>query len=182
MSKAHAETEDRRRHRRRAVPVRQVWVTTGAGTRAGQDELMERVVERANMLTAWSRVKSNQGCAGPDGESIAALAGRLRTDWPRIRQQLLEGRYQPQPVLRVDIPKPNGGTRQLGIPTVLDRLIQQAIAQVLTPIFDPHFSESSYGFRPGRSAHDAVRQVKTLFRSGYRYAVDADLLFPTLQS
>jgi len=175
MSKAHAETEDRRRHRRRAVPVRQVWVTTGAGTRAGQDELMERVVERANMLQAWSRVKSNQGCAGPDGESIAELAGRLRTDWPRIRQQLLEGRYRPQPVLRVDIPKPNGGTRQLGIPTVLDRLIQQALLQVLGPLYEPRFSASSFGFRPGRSAHQAVQQAQRYIDSGQRWVVDIDL-------
>ncbi len=175
MGKAHAETDDRRRNRRRAVPVRQVLATTGAGTRAGQDELMERVVERANMLPAWSRVKSNQGCAGPDGESIAALAGRLRTDWPRIRQQLLEGRYQPQPVLRVDIPKPNGGTRQLGIPTVLDRLIQQALLQVLSPLYEPTFSESSFGFRPGRSAHQAVQQAQRYIDSGYRWVVDIDL-------
>jgi len=136
---------------------------------------MERVVERANMLQAWSRGKSNQGCAGPDGESIAELAGRLRTDWPRIRQQLLEGRYRPQPVLRVDIPKPNGGTRQLGIPTVLDRLIQQALLQVLGPLYEPRFSASSFGFRPGRSAHQAVQQAQRYIDSGQRWVVDIDL-------
>ena len=175
MSKAHAETEDRRRNRRRAVPVRQVLATTGADPRAGQDELMERVVERANMLQAWSRVKSNQGCAGPDGESIADLAERLRRDWPKIRQQLLEGRYRPLPVLRVEIPKPNGGTRQLGIPTVLDRLIQQALLQVLSPLYEPTFSDSSFGFRPGRSAHQAVQQAQRYIDSGQRWVVDLDL-------
>lgn len=175
MSKAHAETDDRRRNRRRAVPVRQVLATTGAGPRAGQDELMERVVERANMLQAWSRVKSNQGCAGPDGERIAELAERLRTDWPKIRQPLLEGRYQPQPVLRVEIPKPNGGTRQLGIATVLDRLIQQALLQVLGPLYEPTFSDSSFGFRPGRSAPQAIQQAQRYIDSGQRWVVDLDL-------
>jgi RNA-directed DNA polymerase len=175
MSKGHAETEDRRRNRRRAVPVRQVLATTGAWIGAGQDELMERVVERANMLTAWSRVKSNQGCAGPDGERIAELAERLRTDWPQIRQQLLEGRYRPQPVLRVEIRKPNGGTRQLGIPTVLDPLIQQALLQVLGPLYEPTFSESSFGSRPGRSTHQAVQQAQRYIDSGQRWVVDLDL-------
>jgi len=118
---------------------------------------------------------SGNGAAGVDGMSISKASTFIRRNWEAIRSTLANGRYCPRPVRRVEIRKEDGSKRPLGIPTVLDRLIQQAIAQVLTPIFDPHFSESSYGFRPGRSAHDAVRQVKKLFRSGYRYAVDADL-------
>lgn len=175
MSNAHADTDDRRRNRRRAVPVRQVLATTGTATRPGEVELMEQVVERANMLEAWSRVRSNKGCAGADGESIAELAERLRRDWPKIRQQLLEGCYKPQPVLRVDIPKPSGGTRQLGIPTVLDRLIQQSLLQVLVALYDRTFSDSSFGFRPGRSAHQAVQQAQRYMDSGKRWVVDMDL-------
>jgi RNA-directed DNA polymerase len=120
-------------------------------------------------------MKANKGAAGVDGMSISQATVFIRKNWEAIRSTLENGRYCPRPVRRVLIPKPDGGSRPLGIPTVLDRLIQQAIAQVLTPIFDPHFSESSYGFRPGRSAHDAVRQVKKLFRSYYPVAVDADL-------
>lgn len=139
------------------------------------DELLEQVLDRENMRKAWKRVKANKGAAGVDGMSIAEAAGFIRQHWEGIRSSLAGGRYKPAPVRRVEIPKPDGSKRPLGIPTVLDRLIQQAIAQVLTPLFDPHFSESSYGFRPGRSAHDAVRQVKKLFRSYYPVAVDADL-------
>ena len=140
-----------------------------------EDELLEQILCSENMQRAWARVKANKGAAGVDGMSISDATGFIRRNWEAIRSTLENGRYCPRPVRRVLIPKPDGGSRPLGIPTVLDRLIQQAIAQVLTPIFDPHFSESSYGFRPGRSAHDAVRQVKKLFRSGHRYAVDADL-------
>ncbi|WP_408647959.1 group II intron reverse transcriptase/maturase [Tichowtungia aerotolerans] len=140
-----------------------------------QDELLEQILCSENMQRAWARVKANKGAAGVDGMSISDAAGFIRRNWEAIRSTLENGRYCPRPVRRVLIPKPDGTRRPLGIPTVLDRLIQQAIAQVLTPIFDPHFSESSYGFRPGRSAHDAVRQVKKLFRSGHRVAVDADL-------
>jgi len=137
------------------------------------DELLEQILCSKNMRRAWARVKANKGAAGVDGMSISKASTFIRRNWEAIRSTLENGRYCPRPVRRVLIPKPDGSKRPLGIPTVLDRLTQ--IAQVLTPIFDPHFSESSYGFRPGRSAHDAVRQVKKLFRSGYRYAVDADL-------
>jgi RNA-directed DNA polymerase len=140
-----------------------------------QDELLEQILSGENMRKAWARVKANNGAAGVDGMSISDATGFIRQNWEAICSTLENGRYCPRPVRRVLIPKPDGSKRPLGIPTVLDRLIQQAIAQVLTPIFDPHFSESSYGFRPGRSAHGAVRQVKKLFRSGNRYAVDADL-------
>jgi len=140
-----------------------------------EDELLEQILCSENMRKAWARVKANKGAAGVDGMSISDATGFIRRNWEAIRSTLENGRYCPRPVRRVLIPKPDGSKRPLGIPTVLDRLIQQAVAQVLTPIFDPHFSESSYGFRPGRSAHDAVRQVKKLFRSGYRFAVDADL-------
>ena len=139
------------------------------------DELLEQILDRENMQKAWTRVKANKGAAGVDGMSICDATGFIRQHWEAIRSTLENGRYKPMPVRRVLIPKAGGGSRPLGIPTVLDRLIQQAIAQVLTPMFDPHFSESSYGFRPGRSAHDAVRQVKKLFRSYYPIAVDADL-------
>jgi RNA-directed DNA polymerase len=112
------------------------------------------------MRRAWARVKSNQGAPGIDGMPIEDFPGFARTHWATIRQALLDGSYRPQPVRRVLIPKPGGGERALGIPNVVDRLIQQAIAQVMTPIFDPQFSESSFGFRPKRSAHGALRQVQ----------------------
>ena len=139
------------------------------------DHLLERILSRENMLRAWKRVKANKGAAGVDGISIAEFPGFIRDRWEDIRKSLLEGSYQPLPVLRVEIPKPDGGVRPLGIPTVLDRLIQQATAQVLVLIFDPMFSDSSFGFRPGRSAHDAVKKVRGYIREGYRVAVDMDL-------
>jgi RNA-directed DNA polymerase len=139
------------------------------------DELLEQVLDQENMRKAWARVKANRGAAGVDGMSIPEAAGFIRQHWKGIRLSLENGRYKPAAVRRVWIEKPDGGSRPLGIPTVLDRLIQQAIAQVLMPIFDPQFSDSSHGFRPGRSAHGAIRQVKKLSRSGYRIAVDADL-------
>jgi RNA-directed DNA polymerase len=110
-----------------------------------------------------------------DGVTVAQLRSYIRTHWADIRQQLLTGTYKPQPVRRVEIPKPGGGVRGLGIPTVMDRLIQQALLQVLTPIFDPGFSENSFGFRPGRSAHDAVRKAQQYMQEGYRWAVDIAL-------
>jgi len=139
------------------------------------DELLEQVLDRENLRKAWKRVKANKGAAGVDGMSISDAFEFIRQNWEGICSSLESGRYKPMPVRRVWIEKSDGGRRPLGIPTVLDRMIQQAIAQVLMPIFDPHFSESSHGFRPGRSAHDAVRQVKKLFRSYHPIAVDADL-------
>ena len=137
---------------------------------------MEAVVERENMFKALRQVEANKGSAGVDGVSVQALRAYLREHWPRIKEELLEGRYQPQPVLKVEIPKPGGkGMRQLGIPTVMDRLIQQALNQVMQPIFDPDFSESSYGFRPGRSAHQAVLKAREYAAEGRRWVVDMDL-------
>lgn len=114
--------------------------------------LMDDVVSRDNMMVAYRRVVSNKGAAGVDGMTVDQLEGYLKEQWPRIKEELLEGTYLPQPVRKVEIPKPDGGIRTLGIPTVVDRLIQQALQQQLTPLYDPHFSESSYGYRPGRSA------------------------------
>lgn len=139
------------------------------------DHLLERILDRDNILSAWKRVKANKGAAGVDKMSVDDFGSQARCLWPDIRQSLLSGTYQPLPVLRVEIPKPTGGMRPLGIPTVTDRVIQQAISQVLGPIFDPGFSEYSYGFRPGRSAHDAIRQVREYIRQRYRIAVDMDL-------
>jgi len=140
------------------------------------DDLMVRIVATDNVRRAWKRVRANKGAPGIDGLSIVDFPDVTRTQWPAIRQALLEGTYQPQPVRRVSIPKPGGrGERLLGIPTVMDRLIQQSIAQVLTPIFDPQFSVSSFGFRPKRSAHGAVRQVQAHISAGFRTAVDLDL-------
>ena len=124
--------------------------------------LIEEIVHRENMKTAYSRVLRNRGAPGVDGMTVDELMPFCREHWDRIREELLNGTYVPKPVRRVEIPKPGGkGTRMLGIPTVLDRMIQQAILQVLTPIFDPTFSDASYGFRPGRSAHDAVRRARS---------------------
>jgi RNA-directed DNA polymerase len=136
---------------------------------------MEAVLSPANLKQAWRRVKSNRGAPGIDGLRIEDFPAYARDRWPAIRQSLNDGRYQPQPVRRVVIPKPGGGERALGIPTVVDRVIQQAIAQVMTPLFDPAFSASSYGFRPKRSAHGALKQAQTDIKAGYRIAVDLDL-------
>jgi RNA-directed DNA polymerase len=140
-----------------------------------QSQLMERVVERSNMLTALKRVKRNKGAAGVDGMSVDRLGPFLRTHWPKIRERLCQGAYEPMPVRRVEIPKSNGGLRPLGIPTVLDRLIQQALHQVLSPLFDPGFSERSYGFRKGRSAQQAVLRARDYQQEGKRWLVDLDL-------
>lgn len=139
------------------------------------DHLYERIFSSSNVKSAWKRVKSNKGAAGVDSVSIEAFPGLFRDQWGNIRESLLNGTYKPLPVKRVEIPKATGGTRPLGIPTVLDRLIQQAIAQELVPIFDPDFSDHNYGFRPGRSAQDAVRKVQEYIKEGYRWAVDMDL-------
>jgi RNA-directed DNA polymerase len=138
--------------------------------------LMEEVLRNGNILAAYKRVKKNRGAAGVDNMEVDELEAYCRTHWHEIREELRNGSYKPQPVRKVEIPKPGGtGTRMLGIPTVLDRMIQQAISQVLTPIFDPTFSESSFGFRPGRSAHQAVLQAERYVREGYEWVVDMDL-------
>ena len=138
-------------------------------------QLMETIVERQNMLRAYRRVLANKGAPGVDGMTVGQLKSYLKRCWPKIKQALLDGTYKPLPVRRKEIPKPTGGIRPLGIPAVLDRLIQQAIAQVLQPIWDPTFSDKSFGFRPGRSAHDALTCAKTYVIDGYRYIVDIDL-------
>ena len=139
------------------------------------ERLMEEVIERENLREALRRVKANRGSPGVDGMRVDELAGYLRGHWPGIRQQLLSGTYKPQPVKRVEIPKPQGGVRKLGIPTVLDRFIQQAAMQVLQRRWDPMFSRHSYGFRPKRSAHQAVAQAQQYVAEGYRWVVDIDL-------
>ncbi len=139
------------------------------------EDLLERILSRPNMLKAWERVKANKGAPGIDKMTVGGFFAFACEHWEAIRSSIYAGTYQPLPVKRVEIPKTTGGSRPLGIPIVLDRLIQQAIAQVLLPIFDPHFSEASFGFRPGRSAHGAVYQVRDHIRKGYRVAVDADL-------
>lgn len=141
---------------------------TGAG-------LLLAVLTRENLQRAWKQVRANKGAAGVDGLDIDQTAAWLKTHWPAIRDQLLTGTYRPCPVRRVMIPKPGGGERELGIPTVLDRLIQQALLQILQPILDPTFSDHSYGFRPGRSAHDAVLAAQSFVQSGRRVVVDVDL-------
>ena len=152
------------------VTVREESPWTGAG-----EGLMETVVSRSNMMAALDRVVFNKGAPGIDAMPVTALRGYLIENWPRIKEELLAGRYLPQPVRRVEIPKESGGTRMLGIPTVLDRFIQQALHQVLSPLFDPGFSASSYGFRPGRSAHQAVKAARRHVADGRRWVVDIDL-------
>ena len=142
---------------------------------AVEDQLMEEVCDRSNLERAWKRVRANKGGPGVDGLTIDDTATYLREHWPTIRAQLLTGTYTPQPVKRVDIPKPAGGVRRLGVPCVVDRLIQQALLQVLQEQWDPTFSEYSYGFRPGRSAHQAVAQAQEYVADGYNVVVDIDL-------
>lgn len=149
--------------------------TTSDDFRQERRDLMEAVVERENMLKALRRVMSNKGVPGVDGLRVEDLRGFLIRNWAVIKEALLTGEYRPQPVLGVEIPKSGGGVRQLGIPTALDRLIQQAVHQVLSPIFDPGFSESSYGFRPRRSAHQAVLKARDYVVGGRRWVVDMDL-------
>jgi RNA-directed DNA polymerase len=139
------------------------------------EPLMEEVCERENCKQALARVKANKGSAGVDGMTVRQLPEHLKQQWPVIREQLLSGAYRPQPVRRVEIPKPDGGVRKLGIPTVLDRFIQQAVMQVLQRRWDRTFSEHSYGFRPGRSAHQAVAAAQKYIAEGYRWCVDLDL-------
>jgi len=139
------------------------------------EQWMEEVCERENCKRALARVKANKGSAGVDGRTVQQLPGFLKQHWPVIREQLLNGTYEPQPVKRVEIPKPDGGKRKLGIPTVLDRFIQQAVMQVLQDRWDGTFSDHSYGFRPGRSAHQAVEQAQQYIAEGCRWVVDLDL-------
>jgi RNA-directed DNA polymerase len=139
------------------------------------EQRMEEVCERENCLQAYKRVKSNKGSAGIDGMTVDELPGYLKEHWPAIREQLLSGTYRPQPVRRVEIPKPDGGVRQLGIPTALDRMVQQAVMQVLQDGWDAEFSEHSHGFRPGRSAHQAIAKAQKYVAEGRRWVVDLDL-------
>ena len=156
-------------------PSREHPHTGSAKPAAGTGGLLETALTRENLQTAWKRVKANKGAAGVDGQGIEQTEQMLRTRWPQIRQELLAGRYRPQPVRKVMIPKPDGSQRELGIPTVLDRLIQQALLQVLQPLIDPSFSRHSHGFRPGRRAHDAVKAARAYVQSGKRVVVDVDL-------
>jgi len=150
--------------------------TNGPESPAKTDRLMEEVCERENLKEALRQVKANKGSAGVDGMTVVALSDYLRQHWPAIREQLLNGTYEPQPVRRVEIPKPDGGgMRKLGIPTTLDRFIQQAVMQVLQRRWDRTFSDHSYGFRPGRSAHQAVAQAQQYIAEGHGWCVDLDL-------
>ncbi len=143
---------------------------------AFSDDLLERILQSNNLRSAWNRVRANKGAAGVDGMSINAFPEWAKQGhWRRVVSALRAGDYQPTPVRRMEIDKPDGGKRLLGIPTVTDRVIQQAIAQVLTPIFDPGFSSNSFGFRPNRNGQQAVRQVHGFIKSGRRFAVDVDL-------
>jgi RNA-directed DNA polymerase len=142
---------------------------------AGKQQLMEEVVGRENLIEALKRVKANQGGPGVDGMTVDEVTGYLKENWPTIREQLKSGTYKPKPVKRVEIEKTGGGVRKLGIPTVVDRVIQQAVLQVLQPKWDPTFSDSSFGFRPGRSQHEAVAQAQKYIAEGYGWCVDLDL-------
>jgi RNA-directed DNA polymerase len=139
------------------------------------EDLMEQMLESSNLHAAWQAVKANRGAAGIDGIGIEAFEGHIRRHWEKVKVKVLEGRYKPAAVKRVYIPKSNGGQRPLGIPTVLDRVLQQAMLQVLQPHFEPQFSEHSYGFRPGRSAHDAVKAAQGYIAAGKEWVVDIDL-------
>src|ERR1051326_7490280 len=147
----------------------------GTESPAITEQLMEEVCGRENCKQALKRVKANKGSAGVDGMTVQQLPEYLKQHWPAIREQLLNGTYKPQPVRRVEIPKPDGGIRKLGIPTVLDRFIQQAVMQVLQGRWDRTFSDHSYGFRPGRSAHQAVAKAQQYIAEGYGVVVDIDL-------
>ena len=149
--------------------------TGSAKSMAGTGGLLEMALTRENMQAAWKRVKANKGAAGVDGLDIERTAQAIRMNWPQIRKALLAGRYRPSPVRKVMIPKPDGSQRELGIPTVLDRLIQQALLQVLQPLIDPTFSKHSHGFRPGRRAHDAVKAARAYVQLGKHVVVDVDL-------
>jgi RNA-directed DNA polymerase len=155
-------------------PGAEVCAATSGRTKS-EDHLMERVVERSNLWLAYQRVVQNKGAPGVDDLGVAEFKDWLKVHWPSVKRALLEGRYIPQPVRRVDIPKLSGGIRTLGVPTVLDRLIQQALHQVLQPLFEPTFSDGSFGFRPGRRAQQAVCRAQAYIREGKRWVVDLDL-------
>lgn len=138
-------------------------------------QLLEEILSRGNMILAYKKVKANKGASGIDGITVEEIDEYLKAHWVEIREQIRKRKYQPQPVRRVEIPKPNGGVRNLGIPNVIDRIIEQAITQVLTPIAEPHFSENSYGFRPKRRAQQAVIKLLEYLNDGYEYIVDIDL-------
>src|SRR5712675_2187714 len=161
--------------RRDVQEVEAVTATAERESPASTAHLMEAICAPDNIEAALRAVVRNKGAPGVDGITVKRLPGILKARWPEIEEQLLQGRYQPQPVRRVRIPKPAGGTRNLGIPTVIDRVIQQAILLRLQPLWDPTFSEHSYGFRPGRSAHQAVSQAQAYIIEGYRFVVDIDL-------
>ena len=170
-----ARTEEPGRNPGGAATGAEADTTPHPRTKAELEGLMEAVVSRGNLMLAYERVMRNKGSAGVDGIGTAEFKAHLQRHWPTIRTRLLAGEYVPSPVRRVDIPKPQGGVRTLGIPTLTDRLIQQALHQVLSPIFEPTFSAHSYGFRPNRSAHQAVRQAQRYVAEGYRVVVDLDL-------
>src|SRR6478752_984504 len=181
-SAARPRAEQTRRKLRRAFEVEEEAVGPQAHP-AGEEnavdetmELLDKVLQRENMLRALRRVEQNKGAAGVDGMTVEQLGAYLREQWPRIREEVLSGAYQPQPVRKVEIPKPGGGgTRMLGIPTVLERLLQQALLQQLHPIFDPTFSDGSFGFRPGRGTHHALERTRAHIATGRRWVVDLDL-------
>ena len=150
-------------------------VMNGTENPASTNRLMEEICERGNLKEALRRVKANQGSAGVDGMTVGGISDYLKQHWPANREQLLSGTYEPKPVRRVEIPKPDGGVRKLGIPTVLDRFIQQAVMQVLQRRWDRTFSDHSFGFRPGRSAHQAVARAQQYIAEGYGWCVDFDL-------
>ena len=175
MCEAHGEAVGDHISDEACGPPREHQGTGLAKTKAGPGGLLEAALTRENLQAAFKRVKANKGAAGVDGLDIEQTARLLQTSWPQIREDLLAGRYRPQPVRRVMIPKSDGSQRELGIPTVLDRLIQQALLQVLQPLIDPTFSDHSHGFRPGRRAHDAVKAARAYVQSGKRVVVDVDL-------
>ncbi len=156
----------------RSVPPAQ---TEPTSREAEAGDLLERVLSKDNMTAALRRVQRNGGAPGVDGLTVEQVVPYLKQHWPRIKEELLSQTYKPQPVRRVEIPKPDGGVRLLGIPSVVDRLIQQALLQQMQPIFEPAFSDSSFGFRPKRSAHDAVRRAQQYVQQGYEWTVDLDI-------
>lgn len=156
------------------IPVK-ITETDDTNANESKDGMLEKIVSRDNLNEAFKRVKANKGSHGVDGMGVDELLQYLKDNGETIKQQVLDGKYRPNPVRRVEIPKENGKKRNLGIPTVVDRVIQQAIAQVLTPLYEKQFSDNSYGFRPKRSAHHAIKRSRQYIEEGYRYVVDMDL-------